>query len=94
MTHAYWEENSANIQRVKYEGCNSNDELNRTKDERGVYQCCETNLNFSTATCSEDDSEYGPYKKNKVTRVGDSFLPFILTKSKPRFDIAARSNVP
>ncbi|KAJ3626752.1 hypothetical protein MTP99_017226 [Tenebrio molitor] len=68
MTHAYWEENSANIQRVKYEGCNSNDELNRTKDERGVYQCCETNLNFSTATCSEDDSEYGPYKKNKVTR--------------------------
>lgn len=52
------------------------------------------NLNFSTATCSEDDSEYGPYKKNKVTRVGDSFLPFILTKSKPRFDIAARSNVP
>ncbi|EFA09962.2 transcription factor cwo [Tribolium castaneum] len=68
MTQAYWEENSANIQRVKYEGCNSNDELGRPKDERGVYQCCETNLNFSTATCSEDDSEYGPYKKNKVTR--------------------------
>ncbi|XP_044267552.1 transcription factor cwo isoform X2 [Tribolium madens] len=68
MTQAYWEENSANIQRVKYEGCNSNDELGRSKDERGVYQCCETNLNFSTATCSEDDSEYGPYKKNKVTR--------------------------
>ncbi|XP_074029749.1 transcription factor cwo isoform X1 [Leptinotarsa decemlineata] len=67
MTPTYWEENS-NIQRVKYESCSSHDEASRLKDERGVYTCCDTNLNFSTATCSEDDCEYGPYKKNKVAR--------------------------
>lgn len=64
----YWEENPATIQRVKYESCNSNDEAARIKDDRGLYPCCDTNLNFSTATCSEDDCDYGPYKKNKVTR--------------------------
>ncbi|KAJ8920234.1 hypothetical protein NQ315_011895 [Exocentrus adspersus] len=62
-----WEEN-ANVQRVKYESCSSHDEVARMKDERGVYACCDTNLNFSAATCSEDDCEYGPYKKNKVAR--------------------------
>ncbi|VEN53862.1 unnamed protein product, partial [Callosobruchus maculatus] len=68
MTPTYWEENS-NIQRVKYESCNTHDEVARMKDERPVYSCCvDTNLNFSTATCSEDDCEYGPYKKNKVAR--------------------------
>ncbi|KAG5870884.1 hypothetical protein JTB14_035752 [Gonioctena quinquepunctata] len=67
MTPTYWEENS-NIQRVKYESCSSHDETSRTKDDRAVYPCCDTNLNFSTATCSEDDCEYGPYKKNKVAR--------------------------
>ncbi|CAH1102534.1 unnamed protein product [Psylliodes chrysocephalus] len=67
ITPTYWEENS-NIQRVKYESCNSHDESSRMKDDRGVYNCCDTNLNFSTATCSEDDCEYGPYKKNKVAR--------------------------
>lgn len=67
MTQNYWEENS-NIQRVKYESCNTHEEVARMKDERAVYPCCDTNLNFSTATCSEDDCEYGPYKKNKVAR--------------------------
>ncbi|XP_056635784.1 transcription factor cwo isoform X1 [Diorhabda sublineata] len=67
MTPTYWEENS-NIQRVKYESCTSHDDTSRMKDERPVYNCCDTNLNFSTATCSEDDCEYGPYKKNKVAR--------------------------
>ncbi|VEN53864.1 unnamed protein product [Callosobruchus maculatus] len=52
------------------EYCNTHDEVARMKDERPVYSCCvDTNLNFSTATCSEDDCEYGPYKKNKVARV-------------------------
>ncbi|CAH1156039.1 unnamed protein product [Phaedon cochleariae] len=49
------------------QSCGSHDET-RMKDERGIYACCDTNLNFSTATCSEDDCEYGPYKKNKVAR--------------------------
>ncbi|XP_018327707.1 transcription factor cwo isoform X2 [Agrilus planipennis] len=41
------------------------------KDEgpANVYSCYNGNLNFSTAVCSEDDSEYGgPYKKNKASR--------------------------
>lgn len=33
-----------------------------------------SNLNFATATCSEDDCEYGPYKKNKVARVSNFFI--------------------
>ncbi|CAG9828945.1 unnamed protein product [Diabrotica balteata] len=70
MTPTYWEENSniQPIQRVKFESCNAHDESSRMKEERAVYTCCDTNLNFSTATCSEDDCEYGPYKKNKVAR--------------------------
>nr|ALT07181.1 bHLH transcription factor Hey [Dastarcus helophoroides] len=67
MDMTYWEENS-NLQRVKYEGCNVNEDTNRLKDDRTLFSCCDTNLNFSTATCSEDDSEFGTYKKNKVTR--------------------------
>ncbi|XP_066258114.1 transcription factor cwo-like isoform X1 [Euwallacea similis] len=68
ITHAYWEENS-NLQRVKYERCLTNEEPVRLKDDRAVYPYCDSNLNFSTATCSEDDCEYGPYKKSsKVAR--------------------------
>ncbi|KAF7279180.1 hypothetical protein GWI33_007589 [Rhynchophorus ferrugineus] len=67
MSHVCWEENS-NIQRIKYERCNPVDDPARMKDDRGLYQCCDSNLNFSTATCSEDDCEYGTYKKSKVAR--------------------------
>ncbi|CAG9765514.1 unnamed protein product [Ceutorhynchus assimilis] len=66
----YWEEN-ANLQRVKFERCIPNEEpVVRMKDaDRAIYPCCDSNLNFSTATCSEDDCEYGPYKKStKVAR--------------------------
>ncbi|XP_019766649.2 transcription factor cwo isoform X1 [Dendroctonus ponderosae] len=68
MSHVYWEENS-NIQRVKHERCLTSEEPVRMKEDHAVYQCCDSNLNFSTATCSEDDCEYGPYKKSsKVAR--------------------------
>lgn len=69
QTHTFWEEN-ANVQHVKYEGSNSNDEQPRLKDERNMFACCDGNFNFSTALCSEDESEYnnGVYKKNKVSR--------------------------
>lgn len=67
INSAYWEENS-NIQHLKYESCNSNDgELPRLKDEP-LYRCCDSNLNFATVACSEDDSEYSQYKKNKISR--------------------------
>ncbi|KAF5303842.1 hypothetical protein FQR65_LT08099 [Abscondita terminalis] len=69
QNHAFWEEN-ANVQHVKFEGSNSNDEQQQLKDERNMYPCCDGNFNFSTALCSEDESEYnnGVYKKNKVSR--------------------------
>ncbi|XP_030761607.1 transcription factor cwo isoform X2 [Sitophilus oryzae] len=68
MAHVCWEENS-NIQRIKYERLNQNEDALRMKDApRGIYQCCDSNLNFSTATCSEDDCEYGTFKKSKVAR--------------------------
>ncbi|KAF5298144.1 hypothetical protein FQA39_LY02568 [Lamprigera yunnana] len=69
QSHTYWEETS-NMQHVKYEGTNSHDEAPHLKDERNIFQCCDGNFNFSTAPCSEDESEYGNgvYKKNKVSR--------------------------
>ncbi|CAH0555518.1 unnamed protein product [Brassicogethes aeneus] len=67
MTHTYWEDvGNSNNQRVKFES-SINEEPNRIKDDRSLY-CCDGNLNFQTATCSEDDCEYGSFKKNKVTR--------------------------
>ncbi|XP_019867229.1 transcription factor cwo [Aethina tumida] len=66
MTHYSWDD-LANNQRVKYES-NGNDDPNRLKDDRSLYACCDGNLNFQTAPCSEDDCEYGGFKKNKVPR--------------------------
>ncbi|KAK9890875.1 hypothetical protein WA026_012220 [Henosepilachna vigintioctopunctata] len=64
LQRTYWGSNP-NLH-VNYEGCN--DVASQLKEERNMFPCCDSNLNFSTATCSEDDSEFGSYKKIKSAR--------------------------
>ncbi|CAG9856553.1 unnamed protein product [Phyllotreta striolata] len=63
----YWEEGPAG-RRAPFQSCNPHDETHRLKEENSLYN--DTNLNFNTAACSEDDYEYagGGYKKSKSAR--------------------------
>lgn len=66
LQRTYWGSNT-NLH-VAYEGSHLIDENSQHKEERSIFPCCDSNLNFSTANCSEDDLEYGNFKRNKNTR--------------------------
>ncbi|KAL3269498.1 hypothetical protein HHI36_008564 [Cryptolaemus montrouzieri] len=67
-TECYEDYNTTKSTDVECNMCNLNDDPSQHKHDRSIFPCCDSNFNFSTATCSEDDSEFGTYKKSKSTR--------------------------